>query len=205
MKKSLLLASLLLTIGATSSVAMDTQWFVGSDVSRVDTTVKETVSGVATINGVAYAASGSASTDVDDTALGIKVGAIVDKMHRASLHYTKYEFDYESNIDKLTLSYDYLFETNSKFTPFVGAHIGYGKVSAYDLVSDSGAIYGAQAGVIYDAGNNFEIEAGVTLSATSISPSTSTSFSDATVSFTGNYNMDIDNITTMYFGVNYKF
>jgi hypothetical protein len=204
MKKSLLLASLL-AIGATSAVAMDTQWFVGLDASKVQTTVDETISGSATINGRAYAASGSASTDVDDTSLGIKVGAILDKTHRVSLHYTKYDFDYDSYMNITTLSYDYLFNTNGKFTPFIGAHVGYGKVSAYDLVDDSGMLYGAQAGVIYELPNNFELEAGLALTGTNISPSTSASFSDSTVSVTGNYSMDIGTITTMYFGINYKF
>ena len=205
MKKSLVLAGLLLT--SSTVMATETQWFVGLGISKMDTSVKESVTGSVAVNGTNIAtAAASASTDIDDTALGIKAGVIVDAKHRVSIENSKYDFDYSSEARKTTLSYDYIIDIDSEVRPFIGAHVGHLKVQAYNLVEDSGMLYGAQVGVLYDITKNIELEAGVSASATSVAPSISGAvYNDGTVAVSGTYKMDVSTIVTMGASINYKF
>ncbi len=213
MNKSIVLASLILA--NASLMATETKWFVGLDMSKVKSSVKEKVSGTVavTYNGAAYLnASGTLedTTNVDDSAPGIKVGMILNDVNRISLHYTKYDFDYNSELTKYMLSYDYLFSPISGFSPYLGAHLAQAKLNAYDgFAKDSGQIYGVQAGILYGITSNLEFEAGIALSQTNINPTLGLSATYTsgpwTATGTGQYTMDINNMTTMFAGFNYKF
>lgn len=205
MKKSLTLAAVLLS---TTLFAVDTQWFIGAGISSADIDAKLNKNGTITIGGVAYTAGSSDQSDRDN-ALELKAGAILDKKHRLSVDYAKYEPSKGSINTKLTnatFNYDYLLDPVNQFTFFAGMHGGINKFEAigYD---DQAFTYGVQGGVLYPLVSGFELEAAVSYSKLGAKPSTPTLngtysgiiFSNASAS------LEANDMTAFHFGINYKF
>lgn len=204
MKKSMYMALLM----SSSLFAMDTQWFIGAGISSADVDAQLNQTGTITIGGVAYTAGSSDQSDRDN-ALELKTGVILDKKHRLSIDYAKYEPSKGSISTKLTnvtFNYDYLLDPINQFTFFAGAHGGINKFEAigYD---DKAFTYGAQAGVLYPLVSGFELEAAISYSKLGAKPTTPTlngtysgiTFSNASAS------LEANDMTALHFGINYKF
>lgn len=204
MKKSIYIALLI----SSSLLAIDTQWFIGAGMSSADIDAQLNQTGTITIGGVAYTAGSSDQSDRDN-ALELKTGVILDKKHRLSIDYAKYEPSKGSISTKLTnvtFHYDYLLDPINQFTFFAGAHGGINKFETlgYD---DKALTYGAQAGVLYPLVSGFELEAAISYSKLGAKPTTPTlngtysgiTFSNASAS------LEANDMTAFHFGINYKF
>ena len=173
MKKSLALISLLVL--ATSSMAMDVEYFIGAGAER----------GSIDITGTAI------NSDYKDTALKIKAGVILDKAHRVSLSYAGYTKE-GRDLDLTELNYDYIFSLKNKVSLLAGAHVGNAdyKEAGFDM---DGLVYGVQTGLLYDITSNIQAELGVAYSKYDV---------DKTIS---NVKVEFDDSTAIYLGLNYKF
>lgn len=193
MKKSLVLASLV--AASTSMMAMDLQYFLGAGATRVDANLDEKGSlsnGVQTI-------SFNDSYDFKDTALTLKAGIILDKEHRISISHTKFSKD-DTDARNIIGSYDYLIPMNEEFRLYAGLHAGNTKVEI-DEDSASGLVYGAQVGAIYDITKNIEFELGLGYSKYNVDKSYSGTISG--ISY--DYKVELEDSTSMFAGINYKF
>ena len=195
MKKSLVMASLV--VASTSMMAMDLQYFLGAGANRVDADVKGTLD--YSISGQTGGFSGTES--FKDTGLLLKTGVILDKTHRISLSHTKLSKD---GIDSTTIlgSYDYLIPLNNEFRLYAGGHLGNTKVDFDDVDFDmSGLAYGAQVGAIYDITKNVEFELGLAYSKYNVDKSISLSNGADFI----NTELELEDSTSMFAGINYKF
>ncbi len=184
MKKSLVMASLV--VASTSMMAMDLQYFLGAGAERADTNVK---------------ASGtdgfSEKEDFKDTGLLLKTGIILDKTHRISLSHAKFSKD---DVDSTNIlgNYDYLIPLNNEFRLYAGLHAGNTKVEVEDEVekiSFSGLAYGAQLGAIYDVTKNVEFELGLAYTKFNVDRAEDANW----------YKLELEDSTSMFAGINYKF
>ncbi|MCW8895863.1 outer membrane beta-barrel protein [Sulfurimonas sp.] len=206
MKKSLLATALL--IAGTSVMALDTQVFVGLDATSAKVDTKVGFTGTATIDGVDYS-NLSASADDSDASVGIKAGVILDKTHRIYAYYTQLEPDMEgikTELDIMTLNYDYLIDVNNDMNVYVGAHIGQSDYEALGF-DDSSIMYGIQAGLLYSINKNIELEVGVSYSDMDSKPTTPTvsgTYDNVVLTNASAY-LELENMTRAYVGVNYKF
>ncbi|MDY0051733.1 MAG: outer membrane beta-barrel protein [Aliarcobacter sp.] len=195
MKKQFIIASLL--AASTSMMAMDLQYFLGAAAERVDSNNKDTYSfsnGVNTING-------SDSYDFKDTGLLLRAGIILDKTHRISLSHVKFSKD---GVDATTITgnYDYLIPINEQVRLYAGLHAGNTKVEIDEDDFDmSGLAYGAQVGAIYDITKNVEFELGLAYTKYNVDESISGTLDEG--SFSGK--TELENSTSMFAGINYKF
>lgn len=193
---------------SSSLLAMDTQWFIGAGISSADVDAQLNQTGTITIGGVAYTAGSSDQSDRDN-ALELKTGVILDKKHRLSIDYAKYEPSKGSISTKLTnatFNYDYLLDPINQFTFFAGAH---GGINTFEVIGydDKAFTYGAQAGVLYPLVSGFEFEATISYSKLGAKPTTPTlngtysgiTFSNASAS------LEANDMTAFHFGINYKF
>ena len=182
MKKSLLLAGLL----SASAMMAETQFFVGAGFERGDVDQKASGAGM------------TFSESVKDNALKLKAGIIADNTHRVSLSYAGYSKD-GGDIDLTLLNYDYLIQLPYEKTKlFVGSHTG---ISSYDedsdTVSDTAFSYGLQAGILFDITSNISFETYVAY--------TKLNLEDNIDVLGVPVKVEIDDATTMGFGINYKF
>lgn len=195
-------------LASSSLLAMDTQWFVGLDASQAHINADVGFTGSATLNGVTYNSSSTSLSD-NDTAIGIKTGAIVDKTHRLALNYTKYSLNKEgidADLTNIIASYDYLFRSKNNFTPYVGAHIGQSKFEVIGF-DDTGISYGAEAGILYSVTNHIEFEAGISYTTMNVKPTTPTvsgTYGNITLTNASTY-LEANDMTKLYIGFNYKF
>ena len=204
MKKSLLSISLIVALGATSAMGTETQWFVGADMSSVKAKSTLGFTGTATINGTSYS-NLSATSDESDTGFGIKVGAVMNKNHRMYLNYTTTSFEF-TDLTTYAANYDYLFDTNSKVTPYLGANVGIANIEALGL-SDQSVGYGVQAGILYPISDNLEFELGLSYSTTDAkitTPTVSASYGNITLTNASAY-LEADSMIKASVGLNYKF
>ena len=193
MKKTIVMASLV--AASTSMMAMDLQYFLGAGATRVDANLNEKGSlsnGVQTI-------SFNDSYDFKDTALSLKAGIILDKTHRISLSHTKFSKD-DTDARNILGSYDYLIPLKEEFRLYAGLHAGNTKVEV-DGDSASGLAYGAQVGAIYDITKNIEFELGLAYSKYNVDKSYSGTI--GTISY--DYKVELEDSTSMFAGINYKF
>ena len=94
-------------------------------------------------------------------------------------------------------AYDYMFYNNSQFVPFVGASVGYSWNKAnYDIGHD-GFIYGIEAGLVYEASKEIDLEIGARYFKTNIEGSKTVSGVPVKI--------DVDSTTHYYLSVSYKF
>ena len=196
MKKSLVLASLV--AASTSMMAMDLQYFLGAGANRVDNDSKTTV------NVPSVGISDSSSDSFKDTGLALKTGVILDKKHRVSIAYSDYS---KNDIDATTITgnYDYLIPMNNEFRLYTGVHLGDTTMKMNDVdlgsIKASGLVYGAQVGAIYDITKNIEFELGLAYSKYNVDKSFSGTISG--VDYNGK--IELEDSTSMFAGINYKF
>lgn len=199
MKKSLVLVGLL-TISSSIFAAetLDVKYFVGAEIGSSEATVDAKVSGYDIGN---ESDSGGHRS--------IKFGAILNDNHRLSVMYSGYSTDSSVDLSSYSVGYDYMFATNTKFTPFVG--IGITKVNyelsglkqissnySKDTLKLNDNQVSLNVGSTFDLGNNFELEAGYRL-ALIANGSDTVYYNDNAVEF------EIEDFNQLYFGVNYKF
>lgn len=184
MKKSLLLASLLL-IGSTSLMAAKVgEQGIGIEVGVMKTNAESRVNGVVS-NG-----------DLDTTYEALKYGKYYD-FGRIGASVGIMNEDKGTDGKFVALSYDYMFYNDSQIVPFIGAHVGYSWNEAnYDIEHD-GSLFGVQAGVVYELSKELDLEVGARYSKTSI---------DGSKTISGNVvNVEVDSTMQYYFAVGYKF
>ena len=196
MKKSLVMAGLV--VASTSMMAMDLQYFLGAGVNRVDNDSKTT------LNVPSVGISDSSSDSFKDTGLALKTGVILDKKHRVSIAYSDYS---KNDIDATTITgnYDYLIPMNNEFRLYTGVHLGDTTMKMNDVdlgsIKASGLVYGAQVGAIYDITKNIEFELGLAYSKYNVDKSFSGTISG--VDYNGK--IELEDSTSMFAGINYKF
>ncbi|WP_428024957.1 hypothetical protein [Arcobacter sp.] len=174
MRKLFILSSLVAL--STSVMAMDLEYFIGAGAER---------------GSINAHSSSIGSTDTKDTALKLKAGVIMDKNHRISISrvgYTKNGQD----IDLTALNYDYIIPFENKFSLLVGAHLGKAEYDTNGFNMD-GAMYGAQAGALYDLTSNIQLETTFEYSKYNV---------DTDVNGT---KIELKHSTALYLGFNYKF
>ena len=206
MKKSLIVASLLL-VGSSALVAadMDNSWFVGGEFGGMNIDTK--------IKGSTIVPSASINIDVEEkdttkaTYEALKVGKYFEygRVYGTIGKQNKKD-DFSSY--SLGVGYDYMFKNKSDFTPFLGVNASYTKAKIDDEVIEilsldkpKGFSYGIEAGFVYAATKNVELEMGVRYMKSNIDESFS--ISDGTNS--ANIKIEAENITQYYVGLNYKF
>ena len=187
-----------LVVASTSMMAMDLQYFLGAGANRVDNDSKTTV------NVPSVGISDSSSDSFKDTGLALKTGVILDKKHRVSIAYSDYS---KNDIDATTITgnYDYLIPMNNEFRLYNGVHLGDTTMKMNDVdlgsIKASGLVYGAQVGAIYDITKNIEFELGLAYSKYNVDKSFSGTISG--VDYNGK--IELEDSTSMFAGINYKF
>ena len=188
MKKTIVMASLV--AASTSMMAMDLQYFLGAGVERGDFEMK-----------ISNAAGRNESYNGDATDLKLKAGVILNKTHRISLSHVNYGIEDGGDFRIILGNYDYLIPLNEDFRFFAGVHLGNANYEEDSDLKMSGLAYGAQVGAIYDITKNIEFELGLAYTKYNVDKS-----------FTGtesgvNYNakIELEDSTSMYAGINYKF
>lgn len=197
MKKSLLVASLLLT----SSSVMASDYFVGVNLLKSNSSAN--VSGTMNIGGTTY---NVVENTPSDNNLNFKFG-MIDNSNRYTISTGTKLKDKGTEYSSTEISYDYLFEKTDIYTPYAGVSLGRGKLKDEIFGNHNVAEYGVQTGVIIDIKNNFEFEAGV--SYTKLSGDTTATNGSGTYqgnAFTNlNGSLDTKSATGLYIGINYKF
>ncbi|NCD12818.1 MAG: porin family protein [Epsilonproteobacteria bacterium] len=156
MKRSLVVASLLLCVGSSVLVADESRnWFVGGEFGGMRSKSEAKVSGV-----------GSESDHLNSSYESLKFGKYFDfgRIYGFVSHQNKKDDTYSNTFG---LGYDYLFKTTTAFTPFVGATLGYTKVKIDDedikdmgMDSPKGLTYGLNVGTLYAFNKNLDFEVG---------------------------------------------
>ena len=196
MKKSLVMASLV--VASTSMMAMDLQYFLGAGVERGDADYNVKASGS---NGVSI----NDSDNMTDTTLKLKVGAILNKTHRISISHSKFGEE-DTDVTVILGNYDYLIPINNEFRLYAGVHAGNGEyketnIDGLGTAKMSGLAYGAQIGAIYDITKNVEFEVGLAYTRYNIDKTYQ--WTDSGVDIIAK--MEIEDSTSMFAGINYKF
>ncbi len=192
MKKSLVMATLV--AASTSMMAMDLQYFLGAGVERGDMSGKYNLDAS---NG--YSESGSIDDNASD--LKLKLGIILDKTHRVSLSHINYGIEDGGDFRIILGNYDYLIPINEDFRFLAGLHLGHANYKTDDDFKMTGAVYGAQVGAIYDITKNIEFELGLAYSKYNLDKTTSGNIGG--ISYTEK--VELENSTSMFAGINYKF
>lgn len=157
MKKSLLVASFLILSGS-AVFADQNPWFVGGEFGGMNMKYKFSgTDGVDTLN---------ISDTINATYESIKVGKYFDYGRVYTLVVRQNKKDDFSSWSG-GLGYDYLFKNSTSLIPFVGVNGLYteGKdktnfATNYKIDSPQGFSYGAEAGFIYAATTNIDLEIG---------------------------------------------
>ena len=190
MKKSLIVAGILLA--GSTLVAGD--WFVGAEVGHSE------------IKGKISSQYASLSGDIEGGHQAIKIGKYINDNVRVAGSVYRFNEDDDVDVSLMTVGADYLFGQD-KLKPFVGVHLGNLSYKASGLPSTfnknsielDSTIYGLGFGLNYQINNNVELECGYKLSKTDGKDSV-TYIPTSTV-----VNIESDDATSWYFGLNYKF
>jgi len=184
MKKSLIVASLLLVGGSALVAAEGSGWYTGIEAGNTKMDFSMSALGV------------SSSGDTDGSSATLKVGYYFDANQRASTWYHKIKkADGVDKAEAYGLNYDYLFGT-SAFKPFLGAVVGYQSYKEAELKLN-GLVYGAQAGLNYAMTSNLSAEIGYRYLISNAD--------DNIVVLGIPVKVEADKIKTWYVGLNYKF
>jgi opacity protein-like surface antigen len=184
MKKSLVLASLLL---AGTSV-MASEYFVGINSTNFDS--EATASGVEA--GVAYNETDSEK----DKNFSLKFGTI-DAEKRIYFQTGKV-FDKEGiEYSTMSINYDKFFQSNGKFTPFIGAGIGYGTLDILNVLDDTALEYAIRVGSLINIDSKSSLEIGYAYGKSSVEINWTDGADSA--------NLDDLSYKGLYVGYNYKF
>lgn len=205
MKKSMVVASLLLVGSSVFAAEMGNNWFVGGEFGGMSIDTK--VTGSAVIPAESINISGEEKDTTKATYEALKVGKYFEygRVYGTIGKQNKKD-DFSSY--SLGVGYDYMFKNKSDFTPFLGVNASYTKAKIDDEVIEilsldkpKGFSYGIEAGFVYAATKNVELEMGVRYMKSNIDESFS--ISDGTNSV--NIKIEAENITQYYVGLNYKF
>ena len=193
MKKTIVMASLV--AASTSMMAMDLQYFLGAGVERGDADFKGTINAPS----IGYTESESFSDDA--LSLKLKLGVILDKTHRISLSHVNYGIEDGGDFRIILGNYDYLIPLNEDFRFFAGVHLGNANYEEDSDLKMSGLAYGAQVGAIYDITKNIEFELGLAYTKYNVDKSFSGTISG--VDYNGK--IELEDSTSMFASINYKF
>ena len=185
MKRSLIIVSLLLTL-STIAIAKNNSRFIGIDSVKYT----NSINGSATINGTTY--SGSSDTFISPN---IKLGIET----KSSRKYVSYSLLYKKNnilYESYNLNYDKFLKRIEGLTPYIGVHIGMGKLDI-DGTSDSSIEYGIQCGMINQYEKMVSAEIGFKYKKGTASLNGTNSSSSETI--------EVNNARALYIGINRKF
>lgn len=202
MKKSLIVASLLMLGTSSALIAAETgnEWFVGGEFGGMSIHTKTSGSE----NGVAI---DDLKDTIDSTYEGIKVGKYFDFGRVYG------NVSYQNKKDDLSsytfgLGYDYLFKNKSGIIPFIGLNASYSiakwdRDGASELSVDKpkGFNYGPEAGLIYSVTRNTELEIGVRYMISDVKDTGSVDIAGDKI----NAKLESEKVIQYYIGLNYKF
>jgi hypothetical protein len=96
----------------------------------------------------------------NDVEFGVRIGA-QNEQWRTTFIFDYYDSsDNDQNIEKGYLTLDYfVLEKESTVRPYIGVNIGYANYES-SYVEDSGFLYGAQAGIVLEAGDMINLDLG---------------------------------------------
>lgn len=201
MKKSLIVASLLMLGTSSALIAAETgkEWFVGGEFGGMSMHTKTS----GTDNGDTL----DFKETINSTYEGIKVGKYFDfgRVY-GNVSYQNKKEDLSSYT--FGLGYDYLFKNKSGFTPFIGLNASYSiakwdreGASEVSLDKPKGFNYGPEAGLIYSVTKNTEFEIGVRYMISDVKDTYSVNDGVDNI----NVKLEAEKIIQYYVGVNYKF
>ncbi len=192
MRKSIVVASLVMMGSALMAADMGNGWFMGTEFGGMDIKMKATASSGGT--------TASITDTMNTTYESIKVGKYFDNSRiYTALNYQNKKDDFSSWT--WGLGYDYLIKNSSSITPFIGANVSYikGKVDDMPVLDKpAGFAAGVEAGFIYALSSKTELEAGIRYMNIS-NVEDSASISGVSVKLEGK------TATQYYLGINYKF
>ena len=207
MKKSLIVASLLMLGTSSALIAAETgnEWFVGGEFGGMSMHTK--TSGSATIPSLGIDTSGTYKETINSTYEGIKVGKYFEfgRVY-GNLAYQNKKDDLSSYT--FGLGYDYLIKNKSDFTPFIGLNASYSKAKwdldeakQLSLDKPKGFNYGPEAGLLYSLTKNTELEIGVRYLISDVKDT----FSINNGTDKAEIKLEAEKVIQYYVGVNYKF
>ena len=192
MRKSIVVASLVMMGSALMAADMGNGWFMGTEFGGMDIKMKATASSGGT--------TASVTDTMNTTYESIKIGKYFDNNRiYTALNYQNKKDDFSSWT--WGLGYDYLIKNSSSITPFIGANVSYikGKVDDMPVLDKpAGFAAGVEAGFIYALSSKTELEAGIRYMNIS-NVEDSASISGVSVKLEGK------TATQYYLGINYKF
>ena len=192
MKKSIVVASLVMMGSALMAADMGNGWFMGTEFGGMDIKMKATASSGGT--------TASITDTMNTTYESLKIGKYIDNSRLyTAINYQNKKDDFSSWT--WGLGYDYLMKNSSSITPFIGANVSYikGKVDDMPVLDKpEGFAAGIEAGFIYTLSSNTELEAGIRYMNIS-NVKDSATISGASVKMEGK------TATQYYLGINYKF
>ena len=168
MKKVTTLAA---AVAIISSSAMADDWFVGIEAGRTQNSI-EAAGKASNYDGADYKSYSGKISDqkAKSSNFGLRIGKYLNDNVRVYGTYTQDSFkdsgtkafnDFARFVggskykvkdqSSLMFSADYVFRKDSIIRPFVGGSLGLATVAAFDK-SSTGLAYGAQAGVLFEAG-----------------------------------------------------
>lgn len=214
MTKKLVMVSLLLA--GTSVFAAETsdagKWFVGIGMTKGSG--MDTFSESLSVPSQNYFSSDSYDSNYDTTSVPVTIGYITNSNNRAKLSFqtitVKADGGGEGKLKGMDFDFDWTIESiqNDKILPYVGIGIGsYTFVDSGELFSDNedlvGASFNFNAGILYQANKNLELEIGYKHKTIQSEERTETG------TYLGRtYTQTVDmqeQISSLYLGVNYKF
>ncbi len=177
MNKTLLLAGVVTALFASNVNAMDFNPYVGAKLRYIDMSSDVKLGDTFDVDDNVYGGSIAigASTKVKGGAVRAELeynkNADADKTHRMTLSGTGFDFDGKLEIESqsLMLNAYYDIDTGTKFTPYVGAGVGYAKIEGTlsesttglsESVDDNNFAWQVGAGVGYAVNENVSVDAG---------------------------------------------
>lgn len=183
--------------------AADVKPFAGLEVGK--TSAGEEATAEIPSKGFSY----SASDSVGGVFIGFKGGAILDDMHRLSLHLATHGYK-DADATSIVAGYDYLHRVNDRAKLFAGVHLGSLSLDIdedddddFEYGTVSGAMYGFQFGYIHELDSNFEFEVGLKYSIVSADKTYSNPIDSVPEEHSIKYK--IKNALMIGVGFNYKF
>ncbi|NOQ31293.1 MAG: porin family protein [Helicobacteraceae bacterium] len=200
MKKSLVVASLLIMVSISANAAKIGDMTVGLEFGALNSNYTGTL--------VTGGNSVDSKQDHDTTFEAIKIGKYFD-FGRVSATVGIGNKKDNTTQQYYAIGYDYIFYSESKLTPFIGGTIAYTTVDAdnYGIfegtsMNYTGFNYGVDAGVIYAITKDIDFEIGARYLLSNVSSNEVTNtVSGTTYKFSGETN----NVKQFYIGANYNF